>query len=87
MKINFAKIQIADIEGNMVEADISKDLGNALYYEERDISLADLGREIYHNGEVEVTKETAPVIRKYVDEGFKAIVKRSLLPILDSIAE
>lgn len=85
MKIDFSKIQMKDIEGNTFEGDISKELGNAMYFESIDIAVSDLGHEIYHNKEVEVTKEMAAEIRKFVDKGFKAIVKKALLPILDSV--
>lgn len=87
MKIDFSKIQMKDIEGNTFDGDISKDLGNAMYFESNDIAVSDLGYEIYHKKEVEVTKEMAPEVRKYVDKGFKAIVKRALFPILDSIEQ
>lgn len=85
MKIDFSKIQIKDIEGNVQTADISKELGNMMYYGEQDIAVADLGHDIYHNGEVELTKEQAEKVKSYIEQGFKAIVKRELIPVLDSI--
>jgi hypothetical protein len=85
MKIDFSKIEIKDIEGNIQSVDISKELGNMMYYGEQDIAVADLGHEIYHKKEVELTKETAQKVKEYIEQGFKAIVKRTLMPMLDSI--
>lgn len=85
MKIDFSKIVIKDIEDNETEVDISKDLGNFMYNEARDIAVADLGRDIYHKKEVDLTKEQAETVKLYVNGCFKAMVKRTLIPILESI--
>lgn len=85
MKIDFSKVQIKDIDGNVQSVDISKELGNMMYYGEQDIAVADLGHDIYHKGEVELTKEQAEKVKAYIEQGFKAIVKRELFPLLDSV--
>lgn len=85
MKIDFSRVQIKDIEGQTVTADISKELGNMMYLGAKDIAVADLGHDIYHKKEVELNKEQAQVVKAYVEEGFKAIVKRELIPLLDSV--
>ena len=87
MKIDFSNIMIEDIEGNKVSVDVSKELGNMMYLGATDIAVADLGREIYHKKEVELTKEQAKFVRGYVDTKFKAILKRTLLPMLDDEKE
>lgn len=84
-KIDFTKVQIKDIEGNVQSVDISKELGNMMYYGEQDIAVSDLGHDIYHKGEVELTPEQAEKVKAYVEQGFKAIVKRELIPLLDTI--
>lgn len=83
MKIDFSQVPIRDIEGNAVVVDISKDLGNMMYLQAQDIAVADLGHDIYHRKEVNLTREQAQTVRMYVEQGFKAIVKRELLPLLD----
>jgi len=83
MKIDFSRIEIEDIEGNKVVVDVSKELGNMMYLGAQDIAVADLGHDIYHEKEVEQTKEQAKWVRGYVEKGFKAILKRSLLPMLE----
>ena len=85
MKIDFTKVQIKDIEGKAVTADVSKDLGNMMYFGDKDISVADLGHEIYHKGEVDLNREQAQIVKAYVEEGFVAIVRRDLIPLLDSV--
>lgn len=66
MHIDFSKFKIKDIEGNDVEVDISKPLGNAIYFGAADISQADLGREIYKRGAVALTREQAEFIRGFI---------------------
>lgn len=85
MKIDFSKVQIKDIEDQPMTVDISKELGNMMYLNAQDIAVADLGHDIYHKHEVELNKEQAQIVKSFVDQGFKAILKRSLLPLLDSI--
>ena len=83
MKIDFSSIQIEDIEGNKVSVDVSKELGNMMYLNAQDIAVADLGREIYHEHEVELNEAQAKQVRSFVERGFKAIVKKALLPLLE----
>lgn len=85
MRIDFSKVQIKDIEGNTQSVDISKELGNMMYLNAQDIAVADLGHDIYHKKEVELNKEQAQNVKVFIDSGFKAIVKRELMPLLDSV--
>ena len=54
-KINFRELEILDVEGNAIKTDIAKELGNQLYIRAENISAAELGREIYKNGEAEIS--------------------------------
>ena len=83
MKIDFRKITVSDIEGNPIELDVSKELGNDMYFNTQDIAESDLGYDIYHNGEVELTDEQAKTVARFVEKGFKAFVKKALLPMLE----
>ena len=85
MKIDFSQIQVKDIEGQVITVDLSKELGNMMYLNAQDIAVADLGHDIYHKKEVDLTKEQAQTVKMYVEQGFKAFVKRELIPILDAI--
>lgn len=85
MRIDFSKIPILDIEGNEVKKDISKDLGNILYYTARDIAVSELGKSIYHDKEIEVDAKSARILRKTVEESFSLVVTSVLTPVLDKI--
>lgn len=85
MRIDFSKVQIKDIEGNAQSVDISKELGNMMYLNAQDIAVADLGHDIYHKKEVELNKEQAQNVKVYVEKGFVAVVRRDLIPLLDSV--
>ena len=82
MKIDFSKIQVKDIEGKELTLDVSQQLGNMMYLNARDIAVADLGHEIYHKKEVELTDEQAEAVAEFVENGFKAFVKREILALL-----
>lgn len=82
MEIDFSKIDVKDIEGNIVTVDISKELGNMMYLQAQDIAVADLGHDIYHKKKVSLNKEQVGYVREYVERGFKAIVKRELFKLL-----
>ena len=66
MKIDFRKIQVKDIEGNNSTVDIAKMLGNAIYQKTADLGELELAREIYKNGEVELTQEQVECIKSYL---------------------
>ena len=82
MKIDFSKIEVRDVEGNVILLDVSKQLGNMMYLNAKDIAIADLGHDIYHKKEVELTDKQAKEVAEFVENGFKAFVKRELLPLL-----
>ena len=65
MKVDFRKIQVKDIDGNVNEADISKMFGNMLYMQGQDIEECELGRDIYHNGEVELNEKMAAAVKRF----------------------
>lgn len=75
MKIDFRKIQVKDIEGNIVPFDISKMLGNTIYQKTADLSELELAQSIYKNGEVELLPEQAERIKEYVKTNFVAVVQ------------
>ena len=76
MKIDFRKIEIKDINGNVSVIDLSKELGNLIYKNTPDLGELEFAQELYKNGEVEVDDSKAEIIRKYVDRsGVLAFVK------------
>lgn len=66
MEIDFSKFIIKDIEGNDTAVDISRPLGNAIYFGASDISQAELGKDIYKRGNVDLTREQAEYVRGFI---------------------
>jgi hypothetical protein len=76
MKIDFRKIEIEDINGNVSVIDLSKELGNLIYKNTPDLGELEFAQELYKNGEVDIDGPKAEIIRKYVDRsGVLAFVK------------
>ena len=91
MKVNLA-IEIKDIEGNALQGEpmlLSKLVGNALFTaEEKDdpIRVYELAKKIYYSeGEIEMTKSDADLIKEKVKEkGFTVLV---LAPLFEALSE
>ena len=65
-KIDFRKIQVENIEGIKNEADVSKQLGNLMYMQGQNIEECELGRDIYHNGVVELNSKQAEIVLRFI---------------------
>lgn len=76
-KLNFKVVPTRDIEGNLEPRDISKELGNYIYRETSDLGELDLAQRIYKEGEIEATDEEIEIVRKYINSGYKAFVKKA----------
>lgn len=83
MKVDFRKIKTYTFDGKESEWDISKELANTIYAKTSDIGEFELARDIYKNGEVELTNEQADAIKRYVSEGFKAFVQEGVNKMLN----
>ena len=66
MRVDFRKIEVENIEGGVDTADVSKQLGNLMYMQGRNIEECELGRDIYHQGEVELSEKQAEVVKRFV---------------------
>ena len=87
MKIDFSKLTIQDIEGKDVIIDISKELGNIIFQQTQDLGELDLAKDIYKNGEVDLTSDQAQVVKTYADKSFKAFILVVLDPMLSAIID
>jgi hypothetical protein len=83
-KLNFKAVPTRDIEGNLEPRDISKELGNYIYRETSDLGELDLAQRIYKDGEVEVNDAEIEIIKKYIDNAYKAFVKKAFEEMLNS---
>ena len=64
--VDFRKIGIKNIEGQIETADVSKQLGNQLYMQGRHIEECELGSDIYHKGQVELSHEQEEMVRQII---------------------
>lgn len=83
-KLNFKAVPTRDIEGNLEPRDISKELGNYIYRETSDLGELDLAQRIYKDGEVEVNDAEIEIIKKHIDNAYKAFVKKAFEEMLNS---
>ena len=81
-KLNFKAVPTRDIEGNLEPRDISKELGNLIYRETSDLGELDLAQRIYKEGEIEASEEEIEIVRKYINGGYKAFVKKAFEEML-----
>lgn len=77
MKVDFTKIPVENIEGNVEKIDLSKSVGNRIYNECNDIAEADLARSIYREGTVDITREQVDIVRKYI-AGWPFVLRSSI---------
>lgn len=79
---DFTQIVYHDIEDNEQAIDLSKDIGNKLYFQSHDIAIAELGKRIYQEGSVSLNdKEIAAV--KSVAEQYPAILRQAINAMFD----
>lgn len=95
-KVDFSKIVVRDIDGNQymttngkekVPYDFAKILGNGLFYQGKDIRLAEIGQKMYHHEEVELTDEEVASVREFIEKGFVPFVLLSALPQFDEMTK
>jgi hypothetical protein len=77
MKVDFRKIRVRNIEGEEEVADISKTLGNILYMNGQDIEECELGKAIYHDGEVELNEKAVETVRRFA-KNFSYLMRSSI---------
>lgn len=64
--VDFRTIGIENIEGQIETADVSKQLGNVMYMQGQNIEECELGRTIYHNGQVELNQKQEDMVRRFI---------------------
>lgn len=68
-KVNFSRISMKDIEGNVLTANFRKELGNQLYMQGRDIEECELGKKIYftpENKETELNEKEVGIVKQVI---------------------
>ncbi len=88
VKVNFSKIVVKDIEGNDIEADFQKQLGNQMYMQGQNIEECELGKRIYHAYEkddegnevgvpMELKEKECAIVRKFI-QGYSFIAREAI---------
>ncbi|MBO5700381.1 MAG: hypothetical protein J6R57_03055 [Bacteroidales bacterium] len=78
-KVDFRKIQVENINGDMETVDVSKALGNALYPHGKTLEVVELARNIWKNGEVELTDGDVKTLQEYVPQMCSYIVSTAII--------
>lgn len=82
MTIDFTKIKVKDITGEIRELDLSKELGNVIFQTTKDLGELEIARAIYLQGHIDADQKTVEMIIGYIEDNFVAFVKEALIPIL-----
>lgn len=75
--VDFSAIDVMNIEDKPERLDLSKQLGNLIYSQSKDIGEAELARDMYKNGRIEIDKEKAEVVIKF-SENFSYPVREAV---------
>ena len=78
-KVDFRKIEIENINGEMETVDLSKTLGNALFPHGKTFEVVELARNIWKDGEVELKDEDVKILEEYVPQLFPYIFKTAIM--------
>ena len=81
-KVDFRQLMLKDIEGNELPVDISKNLGNMMYMQGQTIDECELGRDIYHQGEVELKEKDIETVKRFANN-FSFIMRQAILDALE----
>lgn len=83
--IDFGKVMVQHtFEGEKIEIDIRKQLGNKIHQTTGDIGYDDFARDIYFSeGEIEVPMEYVEPLRNTLKEHYLVSVQRAIYELLD----
>ena len=82
MKVDFSKIEVKTITGDMETVDLRTAVGNILYMQGMNIKECSLGLDVFHSdGPMELSDEQTAIVRVYVKRlpyVFQEAVERAL---------
>lgn len=87
MKIDFRKIEVKDLAGNIDIVDVSKVFGNVVFNNTPDIEEYELSKKIYYDGEVEISEKQAISLVKYVQAFEKVMIQEAIKEVLLTIKD
>ena len=65
--VNFKEIKVKNIEGEVEVIDFSKQIGNFLYTQGKDVAVCEAGQKIYHGEETDLTDEAKELVRSFAE--------------------
>ena len=80
--VNFKEINVKNVEGEIEVVDVSKQIGNLLYTQGKDVAVCEAGQKIYHGEETELTDEAKELIRQAANN-MPYIYRQSLLEVIE----
>ena len=78
-KVDFRKIEIENIEGVKETVDLSKIIGNALFTQAKTFEVHELGRNIWKDGEVELSDDDKKTLEEHISQIFPTYILRTAL--------
>lgn len=81
--MNFANIQLKDIEGRDVPHELNKVVGNLIYIGTKDLGFLDKAQAIYRGEDVELTDDELKEVRRVIDASQLSAFARKA--IIDSL--
>lgn len=85
--MNFKNVKVTNLEGESVNFDVAKGVGNYIYQRTGDLGMLDAAREIYKTGKAELTDEQRTEIIGLIKDRscpFIAIVKEQIINSLEA---
>lgn len=79
--VKFTEVKVTNIENEVEVIDLSKQIGNTLYTQGKDVSICECGKKIYYGEEVELTEEQKAFIRQSIEQ-FPYIFKKAIEEML-----
>lgn len=80
---DLSKLQIRQIDGEVVEHDFSKDLAQAIFSNTQKVEEHSFSVDLYKNPVVELTDENRAIIKEYTEKYFKAFVQVAINELLE----
>jgi len=84
VKYDFRCIAVENIEGTTEFIDLSKPLGNALYMQGQNIVECELGRDIWHKGEVELNDEQVAAVKRFA-AGYPYVLRSAVEKAIEGV--
>lgn len=78
-KVDFRAIEIENIAGEIEKVDLAKVLGNAMFAQAKNHETWQLSRNIWKDGEVELSEEDVKILEEYVPQIFPTYVVRTAI--------